>query len=72
MADRETTPRRRLFALVRIAFALAVLTPCGVASAADAPQQLSPAPVVRAAVVADVEPPRELEEWARHRFERRH
>jgi hypothetical protein len=70
MVERETsTARRRMrcFVAVRIAIALAALTPATAAGAERAPVQLMPASAAPVVTLASGEPPREVAEWERLR-----
>jgi hypothetical protein len=73
MGTRETTRRaKRCSAAVRIALALAALTPSVASGPELAPPQLVPASAARVSVVAERETPREVEEWERLRRHHAH
>jgi hypothetical protein len=66
MVERETrTAKRRMrcCVAVRIAFALAALTPATAAGAQSAPVQLMPASAASVVTLASGEPPRDAAEW---------
>jgi hypothetical protein len=70
MVERESQPakrRMRCSVALRIAFALAALTPATAAGADHAPEQLMPASAAPVVTLASGEPPRDAAEWERLR-----
>jgi len=67
MGTSEITRRSRCIAAVRIALALAALTPGVAAGPQHVSPHLTPAPAALVPVVAEHETPREVEEWERMR-----
>jgi hypothetical protein len=70
MGKRKTTPATRLTCcsvVVRIALALAALTPAAATGADHAHETVTPAPTAHVTVLAASMPPREAAEWERVR-----
>jgi|tagenome__1003787_1003787.scaffolds.fasta_scaffold16637371_2 hypothetical protein len=70
MGTRESTRRTRCIAAVKIAFALAALTPGVAAGQEHASPHVVPASAAHVAAAAEGEPPKEAEEWERVRLHR--